>query len=311
MSTHPDTLRWIARACLAPSSHNAQPWLFRVAGDEIELLADRTRALPVNDPHDRELLISCGCALMGLRVAIAADGRAADVRPAAGEGDLLAQVRASPGAPDTALARLGPALEARHTFRGDLRPGPPDSAVLQTLREAAAAEGADLHFVGEGELRQRLADLVARGDTAQWDDPRWRRELAAWMHPRRRGDGLTVPAAVAPVARRVVGAVDLGPMVRGRDRAMVLEAPLLAILTTRGDSPGDWVTAGCALQRVLLEACGVGLQAAYFNQPLQVVDLREELADLMDAWPQVVFRLGAPAAAGVRTPRRAVSDVLA
>jgi hypothetical protein len=30
-------------------------------------LADRTRALPVTDPEDRELTISCGCALFNLR----------------------------------------------------------------------------------------------------------------------------------------------------------------------------------------------------------------------------------------------------
>jgi hypothetical protein len=29
----------------------------------IDVLADRTRALPVNDPEDRELTISCGCAV--------------------------------------------------------------------------------------------------------------------------------------------------------------------------------------------------------------------------------------------------------
>ena len=34
-------------AALAPSSHNAQPWRFTVNDDTIELLADRTRSLPV------------------------------------------------------------------------------------------------------------------------------------------------------------------------------------------------------------------------------------------------------------------------
>ena len=57
----------VQAATLAPSSHNTQPWLFRLEGQVIELLADRTRALPVNDPDDRELTISCGCALFNLR----------------------------------------------------------------------------------------------------------------------------------------------------------------------------------------------------------------------------------------------------
>jgi len=63
-------------AALAPSNHNAQPWRFLVNGDAVQILADRTRALPVVDPFDRELLISCGAALFNLRVALSQFGLA-------------------------------------------------------------------------------------------------------------------------------------------------------------------------------------------------------------------------------------------
>src|SRR5918994_1571443 len=58
-------------AILAPSSHNTQPWLFKIKGDNIiELYADRTRGLPLVDPVDRALIISCGAALSHLLIAI-------------------------------------------------------------------------------------------------------------------------------------------------------------------------------------------------------------------------------------------------
>jgi hypothetical protein len=60
----------VGYAILAPSGHNAQPWLFSIADDTIELYADRARALPVFDPEDRELTISCGAALLNLRLAL-------------------------------------------------------------------------------------------------------------------------------------------------------------------------------------------------------------------------------------------------
>lgn len=37
----------VRQAILAPSSRNSQPWLFRRHGEALELLADRSRALPV------------------------------------------------------------------------------------------------------------------------------------------------------------------------------------------------------------------------------------------------------------------------
>ena len=56
-------------AVLAPSSHNTQPRLLAVEPGVVQGGADRTRALPVNDPDDRELVMSCGAALFNLRVA--------------------------------------------------------------------------------------------------------------------------------------------------------------------------------------------------------------------------------------------------
>ncbi|MEO1398336.1 MAG: nitroreductase family protein, partial [Pseudomonadota bacterium] len=58
-------------AILAPSGHNTQPWRFRLLEDHLVVLADRTRALPVVDPYDRELTISCGAAIGHFEVAAA------------------------------------------------------------------------------------------------------------------------------------------------------------------------------------------------------------------------------------------------
>ena len=59
-------------AVLAPSSHNTQPWRFHIlnGGGGVDLWMDRTRSLPVADPDDRELTISCGAALLQLRLAM-------------------------------------------------------------------------------------------------------------------------------------------------------------------------------------------------------------------------------------------------
>src|SRR5687767_5158027 len=70
----------IKYAILAPSGHNTQPWLFKITKNNmIELYADRSRALPVVDPDDRELTISCGAALYYLRLAANHFGMTVDV----------------------------------------------------------------------------------------------------------------------------------------------------------------------------------------------------------------------------------------
>ena len=60
----------------------------------MKLRADRTRGLPVVDPEDRALVISCGAALFYLRVAMRHFGYEADVEalPDPDDPDLLARV---------------------------------------------------------------------------------------------------------------------------------------------------------------------------------------------------------------------------
>ena len=51
-----------ALAGAAPSLHNAQPWLFRVGDDHIDVLLDRRRLLPVADPTTRQAHLGLGLA---------------------------------------------------------------------------------------------------------------------------------------------------------------------------------------------------------------------------------------------------------
>ncbi|WP_294621733.1 hypothetical protein [uncultured Roseovarius sp.] len=305
--------RMIARAIRAPSSHNSQPWLFRPTDEGIDLLADRTRALPVTDPEDRELTISCGCALFGLRVAAAAEGLGAAISPlpdGPGEERLAHLAFNGPAEPD--LRDLASVIDMRQTWRKAFTDQAVDTDSLTTLQAATAREGAWLAPLETEETREAAAKLVAEGDAAQWADPRWRRELAQWMHPRRAGDGLTLPGLAIPIARMVVRRFDLGDGVAARDSDLADHSPLLAVLGSEGDSPADWLATGQALHHLLLLGVKAGLAASYLNQPIEVIHLRPRLQALAGktGYPQILLRMGHAAMDHAPSPRRPVDDVV-
>lgn len=304
----------VQAASLAPSSHNTQPWLFRLDARHVDLLADRTRALPVNDPHDRELIISCGCALFNLRVAAAAAGLDArvDILPDAADEDHLARVHVAPASAAQSDAALFTAIADRRTYRRRFAVTSVTAEVVQQLVDAVAREGAVLTVLESDDQRQQAATLVADGDTALWADPRWRRELAAWMHPRRRGDGLTLPTLAVPVAQLVVRTFDMGHGVAAKDRQLADESPLLAVLSTPGDGARDWLAAGQALERLLLTGVRHGLQASYLNQPLQVETLRPAVQQLTGrpGFAQLLLRMGVATEALPPAPRRPLDDLV-
>lgn len=303
-------------AVLAPSSHNTQPWRFQINDNTVSLFADRTRALPANDPDDRELTISCGCALMNLRVAAAHDGLGMtyeEVAPDSNDENLLAVVSFHQSELSSlAEAELFQSIEGRRTYRKRFESREVPDPMLVALIEAATEEGAWLQVIELEEMRHSIAAMVSEGDSIQWSSPGWRRELAAWMHPRHRGDGLTVPGIVAPIAHVVVRTFDLGNVVSAKDKQLVDESPVIAVLGTDGDSVADWLGAGQALERVLLNAHANGLQASYLNQPIQVASLRPKLRNLLggDGFPQILLRLGFPTDEIDAAPRRSLDEVI-
>ena len=122
VSTLPPTAvlhRILTKACRAPSVHNSQPWRWRVDGDHVTLLADRTRQLMRADPEGRDLVLSCGAALHHFRVAAAAEGhRSRVVRKPYGVGDnALAIVELVPGEPTHHEVAAAGAIDRRRSDR--------------------------------------------------------------------------------------------------------------------------------------------------------------------------------------------------
>src|SRR5512147_341311 len=171
-------------AVLAPSSHNSQPWLFRMAGDALELLADRARALPVVDPEDREMIMSCGAILKFLKITLVHFGEGVKVTlfPEPEDTDLLARVELTGRILPTELDHaLFAAIPRRRTNRLPFEAEPIQEVVLGRARARAEKEHVWLQTLTDEGDRAALADLIAEGDRIQLSDRRFRRELASWV----------------------------------------------------------------------------------------------------------------------------------
>jgi len=310
-------LQW---AVLAPSRHNAQPWLFEIEGDEIRLYADSARALPVADPDGRQLVMSCGAALVNLRLAAAHFGHATSTEVIAGHrrDGLLARVRLEERRASTPeIEEMFQAIPRRRTNRLPLDGREPPEGLVTALLREARREGAWLRPVEESE-RRIVADLIAEGDEVQWSSPRFRAELADWTRPNGtlRRDGmpgyaLGMSDAAARLQPLLVRLTNPAREEAERDWRRATSCKALLVLSTPRDGKAEWLAAGEALQRILLRATASGLYASYFAQPIESPQLRRRLCDVLvdPGAPQVMLRLGY--GLDVRAvPRRQVDEVL-
>jgi hypothetical protein len=292
-----------------------------VTGKEIALYADRTRALPVIDPDDRELIMSCGAALFHLRTAMLGFGFNPVVRlfPDLSDRDLLAYVHCGDRIdPDPSWRRLLAAMKHRHTNRSPFESRRVPARDLELLQEAAESERAHLAVYAKKADRIPLAGLIAEADLTQSKNKGFRRELAAWMHPNRTksrdgipGFAMGISDWMSNAGPSVVRTFDWGSGKAAHDQQLAEGSPALVVLSTESDDATAWLDAGQALARVLLQATDFGLMASFLNQPIEVEHLRPKVAELTGGpkYPQTILRLGY--GQPVRpTPRRPVRDVI-
>lgn len=309
-------------AILAPSEHNSQPWLFRIDHDRLELFADRTRALPVVDPHDRALTMACGAALDHLVLAARNNGWNAVVElcPDAEDDDLLARVTLDGAySPSPVEEAMFAAIPIRRTTRTNFQQKTLPEDIRLPCIEFAKQLGVELTLITGHSRRSQIAALVAQADRTQLADPRFRRELASWIHARRSasGDGMAspdlgAPDVLYPDGTLVIRSFDLGNGSAPRDAQEICRgSPTLAVFSSQGDTVIHWLATGRALSKVLLWLTAAGVSSSFLNPPVEVRELRLRLRGVTHCRgvPQLLMRFGyGPPVKG--TMRRRVDEVL-
>jgi hypothetical protein len=275
----------------------------------------------VVDPVGRELTISCGAALYNLRIAAEYFGHEyrVEVFPNIENPKLLARfhlgLTCQTSSEDVLLFH---AIQERRTNRSAFRPDPLPPALLEMLEADARSEGVWLHLETRDECRVALADLVAEADRIQWADQAFRNELTFWLRTRldQHRDGipahdLGIKDWMSFAASTLIRRFNLGSGEAAKDHEIAIHSPAMVVLGTKSDGPDDWLRVGQALQKVLLRAQSEGVSGSFLNQPIEVPDLRNRVAETIgrEEPPQLLLRLGyGPSVPPV--PRRSVRDAL-
>lgn len=216
---------------------------------------------------------------------------------------------------DAALVGLHRAIRDRHTSRYpfDARAIPEDIRLL--FADAARAEGADFSFLTPTHLETVLelirdAEGYDRGDPArEAEQHHWTRDTQAEAPVDGVPDYALGPcdASGRATTRDFAGTAVLA----GRARVPFESRPQLALLSTAGDRPVDWLRDGQALERVLLTATFHDVSTSFATQPLEWPYLRWILRDPVfgTGHAQMIIRMGY-GPAGPCTPRRPWEQVL-
>lgn len=281
-----DMRELVRLATLALSSHNTQPWQFRIERDAITILPDFSRRCPVVDPDDAHLFKSLGCAAENLVHAAAAQGHAADVSTAETDGITVRFERSQA----VRAGELFHAIPHRQCTRKAFDGQPIGSESLSRLERACTGTGVRTIMLTHRAELETVADCVAEGDRTQLADPAFRSELVSWIrfNPReavQKADGLAGRTSGRPplprwLAERFIGSILKADSQAETDARHVRSSSAVAVFVAADDSRAAWAEIGRAYERFALLATSLGIRNALLNQPNEVAALRRQL----DSW---------------------------
>jgi nitroreductase len=328
-------LRLLARAILAPSALNKQPWWVDLRGEGILVHADRRRLSPAADPGGRLTMQSTGTFLEFLALAASAEGYAHDVSlfprglvPTLDDLDrypvAAVTLRRDGGVPKDPLFD---AIPVRHTNRFEFSGPPLVEKEERALRTAAGTTSATVRlFTGPADVAT-VAAVVAEAVRRETESFTMYAEAmgmlrfsAEEMERLRDGFDLTsygIRGAGLLLTRLFQDRNDVfTDAFRERHlelaRRAAFSARAYGLISTPGETRGDDVDAGRAFARVHLAATALGLALQPVGAVLRFEETRDRLTRLAgagDGEPQLLFRLGrAPDAP--RTPRRPVKQII-
>lgn len=294
-----DKLKFLLRyAILAPSSHNVQPWKFKIDGNKADFYVDFSKSLKIANPDNRELFISTGCAIANFVIAAKHFGFNPKITYS-GEGDLAASVLLEPS--QKQKNGLFEQITKRHTDRDpyfDKTIPQNDMENLQKCCEGAVV----LTLAADKQIKSEIAELVRTGDITQFNDKAYRDELSFWIRKGILGN----TGLIAWLISLIMSDFNIGSTIGAGEKKSIETSSAFAILSSDKNERVSWIKTGEVFEKIALTATGLGMCLQPMNQgSIQVPAHREKLKSLLNITgiPNFAFRIGYAEIQNKHTPR--------
>ncbi|MDG4787255.1 nitroreductase [Micromonospora sp. WMMD1102] len=312
--TRADLDRAVAAAARAPGAEQSRRWL-RLRDGAIDVLATPSGVDGSADRAGWAARVGGGAGLFNVRLALAVCGRPALVRlrPNRDEPELLARLHPGPvQSAGPAERELCAALPYCAVAAGPVLPASVPPEVRRRLIEAARIEHGWLELIVGHPAVAAFAQIEASARRVLERVPAEAAGAIRWRTappPDSPGAVASLPGGPGAVASLVDGPDAVPPPLDAGGE------PMVAVLGSPLDTPGDQLRAGQAVQRLLLTVTAAGLKAGLHAQVVAVPAAREQLRLALgrSGRPQMVLRIGQVTAgrlrsAGTAAPHRTARE---
>lgn len=320
-----ETIKFLLQyAILAPSTHNTQPWLFKISNSSCEIRLNPDLRLPEADQKGRDAYISIGCCIENLVLAAKYFGMFEKVEYHL-QDNLVAEVffHDSTGIQDQYEYLLSAILK-RMNARGVFEPRTVDQALVDRICRIVSQEYNFKPFIETIFSKSKddinsLASLTAQGLKLAYKKPSFRKEMSRWIHHNlsKKRDGmpgyaLKMPFLLSFIIPTAIRFFNLGKLLAKLNYKSFSSAPLVCGLFCANDLEKSWLLVGKVAERIMLEFQSRGLQTSIFVASIEMGDLYKNVQKVFrtNLRPQLLFCIGYMKTTQPKTPKHSVEEKL-
>ncbi|MDA1317156.1 MAG: hypothetical protein O3B87_03985 [bacterium] len=307
-------------AILAPSTHNSQPWLFKIKKDYCEIHLNPEKKLPQADNLGRDAHISIGCCLENLILASIIYGvyKKHDVPIT---NSIIARVYFDFNIKkkDSSLnKKLIETMTRRKNMRGPyIDQKVPPLVIKSILQLSRKYPGVTMKVVTSHVHIERIAEITAIGMRMAYNNKAFRNEMSDWFIYNRssRNEGIPgftilLPDIISYFFPLIVKYINISSLISFINKKSLRTAPLICSFSAKNNNKKTWVEVGRFAERVMLELQMKQISTSIYVAAIEMGSLSKQLTSILDTkeMPQFLFAAGYMNGLRKFTPRYTVES---
>ena len=304
-------------AILAPSTHNSQPWLFKIENDSCKIFYDPKLKIPEADPLGRDLCISIGCMVENLIISANYFGIFKDFKLSiSGEfiGEIFFQEKGQNNQDlEYLVDTISKRVNASGLFEKKPLPQGPQAQMMALKKDGRIR----MDFVTNPEKIRKLASITAEGLRLAYKKPSFRKEMSGWMNnslsSKKKGlpgYSLRMPFLLSFVIPILVRFFDISPLLAKLNYKSMASAPFICILSSEESNHSIWFEIGRLAERFMLQLNSQEIRTSIFVASIEAGDLYKKVQETIEnpLMPQFLFCAGYMKEVQAHSPRQLVEE---
>jgi len=285
-------------ATLAPSTHNSQPWLFKVNDNSCEIYLDRSKQLPEADKKGRDMYISLGCCIENLLIAARSYGTSPSLELVL-KNDFIAVVKFDNLNKKIEIKqkKLLEAIKKRVNLRGFYKKEAIPSELINKLKSYSVNYPlVEFHPIVDEQKRIKIVDLTAKGLRLAYQNRHFRNEMSLWFNSNDSsrkegipGYSINLPLIISKIFPIVIKHFNVGKIVSLLNKKSMRTSSLISVFTTKNNTKKEWIEVGMMAERLMLELRTTDIYSAVYVASIEMGQLSEELKQILETKDHVQF----------------------